>query len=112
MVNNVIVEEPKHNVIVEDGLVRVVAVTEQGPAGPQGPPGDLDEEQLQAIVDDTVDAHSAETTDVHGIPDTSVLATQDDLENLDVLPGPGDDGDVLTLADGSPTWAAPEGGGG
>lgn len=49
----------------------------QGETGPEGPPGD-DADATAAI-----EAHRADTTDVHGIPDTSALAT--DAEVADRL---------------------------
>lgn len=108
---NVQVTEQVHRVIVEDDRVRVVTAGVPGPQGPKGDPGDLDTDELEQIVDGAVSVHAAHTQDVHGIPDTTQLATQADLDNLEVLPDGGTDGEVLTLADGSPTWAAPEGGG-
>lgn len=97
------ITEQTHTVTVDEGTVRVVTAATQGPPGPKGDPGDADMSEIED--------HIEGSENVHGIPDTSQLATQDDLANLELLPEPGNDGDVLTLADGSPTWAEPEGGG-
>lgn len=71
-VNNIV-----HKVVVEEDNVRVIAVAKQGPpgvAGEKGEPGDLDVAELEAIVDNGVSAHNAETV-VHGV-DTAALETQ------------------------------------
>lgn len=44
--------------------------------GPQGPPGqDGSNAEAEAYTDTAVAAHSGDTTDVHGIPDTALLET-------------------------------------
>lgn len=47
-----------------------------GPAGPQGEPGeDLTNSDAQTYTDTAIAGHAADTTSVHGIPDTALLET-------------------------------------
>lgn len=66
----------------------------------------------RAYTDTSVSTHSADTTSVHGITDTSALVLTDD-DRLPPDPSAQTDGKVATIASGAITWATPsEGGGG
>src|SRR5262245_29939742 len=69
MTEVIVTQEVRREVLETDGSAVVV---ETPLIGPQGPPGD-------SSGGAELEAHEADTTSVHGIPDTSVLATDADV---------------------------------
>lgn len=82
----VVVEEQQNRVIVQDDVVRVVSVAQQGPPGPQGPQGEPGE------------GGGAELPEA--AQGSLLVRGADDWEPL----GAGAEGEALVVADGVPAW--------